>query len=306
MSPRKALVTGAHGFVGRYVARALAGVGYEVRGLGHGSWLREEQRLWGLSDWRVADVTLETLITYAEKPDLIIHCAGSGSVAFSMSHPLQDYQRTVATTHAVLEYARTICPGAKIVLPSSAGVYGVVDTLPISVDAALRPSSPYGTHKKIAEELCTAYARHFGISCAIVRLFSVYGLGLRKQLLWDACGKINSGRLDFAGTGRETRDWLHVEDAAALMLHAAEHASPACPIVNGGTGAVSSIAEIVNAIVDAFGVVERASFSGLSRAGDPTDYRADVFQALAWGWSPTRDWRSEVVNYVQWFKDGAP
>jgi UDP-glucose 4-epimerase len=177
--------------------------------------------------------------------------------------------------------------------------------MPIAVDDPLNPASPYGLHKKMAEDLCRAYGRHFGVRSALVRLFSIYGVGLRKQLLWDACGKIGGGDPTFGGTGRETRDWLHVEDAAALMLHGAHHASVACPVVNGGTGEATPISMIVNAIAEDLGVDESPRFSGASRPGDPTDYQADISGALAWGWTPTRRWRDEVRAYTQWFKEGA-
>ena len=165
------------------------------------------------------------MITYAGEPDVIVHCAGSGSVGFSMTHPYQDFQRTVATTLAVLEYARLYAPRARVAYPSSAGVYGEVQKLPIAETDPLSPASPYGVHKRFAEELCASYAQHFGIAVAVVRLFSVYGAGLRKQLLWDASQKIMRGENRFFGTGEEIRDWLHVEDAASLLIAAAGHAS---------------------------------------------------------------------------------
>src|SRR4051812_38158698 len=217
------LVTGAYGFVGRHVARAASRAGYAVSGIGHGTWTREEARAWGLQDWRTDDVTLESLLTYGGTPDVICHCAGSGSVGFSMTHPQQDFSRTVVGTLAVLEFIRQSSPQTRMVLPSSAGVYGHCETMPISIDTPLRPTSPYGFHKKMAEELCQSYARNFDVRCAIVRLFSVYGVGLRKQLLWDACQKISGNELEFFGTGKETRDWIHVDDAAALLILAAGH-----------------------------------------------------------------------------------
>ena len=105
-----ALVTGAHGFLGRYVARQLARDNWRVIGLGHGSWARDEWKVWGIAEWHCADIALETLLIYAGEPDVIVHCAGSGSVGFSMTHPYQDFQRTVATALAVLEYARLYVP----------------------------------------------------------------------------------------------------------------------------------------------------------------------------------------------------
>jgi UDP-glucose 4-epimerase len=299
------LVTGAYGFVGRHVARAAARSGFRVAGLGHGNWTRDESRAWGLEDWRTDDVTLESLLTYGGTPDIIVHCAGSGSVAFSMTHPQQDFARTVVGTLAVLEFMRLSSPQTCLVLPSSAGVYGQCDILPISIDAPLRPTSPYGLHKKMAEELCQSYARHFSLSCTIVRLFSVYGIGLRKQLLWDACQKISAGEDEFFGTGREKRDWIQVDDAADLLLQAAAHASTACPVANGGTGLATMIADVTDIIARRFGS-GAPRFSGRSRPGDPTDYQADISQALAWGWRPRQAWQDQIGRYVDWYRSGAP
>jgi UDP-glucose 4-epimerase len=277
-----------------------------VRGIGHGSWTRAEWREWGLSDWHSSNVTLDAIVSYAGEPDIIVHCAGSGSVGFSMSHPAQDFDRTVVTTRDVLEYARLHRPNAKVVLPSSASVYGNAQALPIGVDAALHPVSPYGLHKQMAEELCLAYFRHFGIPTTIVRLFSVYGVGLRKQLLWDACIKLARGPASFGGTGHETRDWLHVDDAARLLLAAGRAVLADRPIINGASGRGVPIRWVIETISKSFGGTEDVQFSGVSRPGDPLHQIADLGEARALDWQPEQVFEDELGRYVEWFKAGAP
>jgi len=301
---RPVLVTGAYGFIGRHVARVLAAEGLTVVALGHGDWSREQWRQWGIAEWHAADVTLDNLVTHAGLPQAVIHCAGGGTVGFSATHPHQDYQRTVSTTAAVLEFVRLYAKDAAVILPSSAAVYGYAQRVPIAETEALKPVSPYGVHKQMAEQLCAAYARHFGIKAAAVRLFSVYGNGLRKQLLWDACSKLRRGNAEFFGTGAELRDWLHVDDAAALLALARHHASAVCPVVNGGSGAGVCVSDIVQEIRGAMHAGIPAKFDGKAREVDPPTYVADVSRAAAWGWKARKPWREGIREYVGWFASG--
>ncbi len=296
------LVTGAHGFIGRNTARHFARTGWRVIGIGHGEWAKEEWRHWGLSEWHHADITLDVLATLAGSPDVVIHCAGGSSVSFSMTHPQQDFQRTVDTTAAVLEFLRLHAPHSRLIYPSSASVYGAAKKLPIGEIDALIPVSPYGTHKKMAEDLCCSYARQFGISAMVLRMFSVYGPGLQKQLLWDACNKIVHGNTTFFGTGEELRDWIHVNDVVALMGEVLRcGAGSGCRVVNVGTGTGTSVRDVLDLLFSGLGYSASPKFLGTEKTGDPSRYVADVTRATELGWRPRIDLRDGVAEYAKWF-----
>ncbi len=300
---RTVVVTGAHGFLGRHVARRFARAGWEVTGIGHGYWSQSELAAYGISFWHTSDVSLEALVTYAGEPDIIVHCAGSGSVSFSIAHPHEDYARTVATTASVLEYVRLHSASTKLIYPSSAAVYGVAQRLPIAEADPLEPASPYGVHKAMAEMLCRSYASSFGLVVGIARLFSVYGEGLKKQLLWDACNKVAHGDATFFGSGAELRDWLHADDAADLLYTIAERTERHCLTINGGSGEGVPVSDILEAIFEYSNAELQPKFSGQSRAGDPPGYQADMTLATQLGWKPRVPWRDGVRRYVQWFSE---
>ena len=300
------LVTGANGFLGRHVSRVAAMQGHHVIGIGHGDWSEEHWREWGLSEWYELDVTLASLVSRAGRPDLLVHCAGSSSVGFSFENPAQDFERTVVTTLDVLEYLRTSTPETALVFPSSAAVYGCATSWPISEESALGPISPYGVHKRIGEDLCRSYSDSYGLRVAIVRIFSAYGVELRKQLLWDACRKSMAGDYRFGGTGRETRDWVNGEDVARLLLIAGDHAVPGAAIVNGASGTEVAVQTILAVLLDALGADRQPEFTGTARAGDPERVVGDPSRALGWGWSPQRPWQVGVREYAEWFLSVRP
>jgi UDP-glucose 4-epimerase len=297
------LVTGANGFLGRHVSRVAAGLGHYVVGMGHGDWTEETWRDWGLSAWHELDVTLASLVGHAGAPDIVVHCAGSSSVGFSMEYPAQDFERTVSTTLDVLEYLRTCAPKSALVYPSSAAVYGRAATLPIAEESPLAPISPYGVHKKITEDLCQSYGRTFGTRVAIVRIFSAYGVELRKQLLWDASLKALAGDFRFAGSGQETRDWVNAEDVARLLLIAGDHAAPDAPTVNGASGTEVANRSILEVLFEALGAKRNPEFTGTGRSGDPERYAGDPSRAIDWGWAPVRAWDEGVREYARWFRE---
>lgn len=308
------LVTGAKGFLGRYVARHYAATGWRVIGLGHEPPARgsgDPRSTYGPLDpadpsaleWHCCDISLEALETLRPRPDLIVHCAGSGSVAASMRDPFSDHARTVGSVAAVLEYARRHCPDAVVVYPSSAAVYGNGARDPAAEQAVARQgaASPYGAHKLMAEQLCYSYAAHFGMRVAVVRFFSIYGEGLRKQLLWDACCKIRRGDDVYFGTGEESRDWLHAEDAARLVAAVAECAGGGCPVYNGASGTPATVRHALSLLYAALAPGRFPRFSQQARPGDPADLRADIARSLSLGWSPAIPISQGISRYAQWF-----
>jgi UDP-glucose 4-epimerase len=282
----EAWVTGAKGFIGRYTARALAKGGYRVHGIGHGAWLDAERSTWGIGGWLNSSVTasgLDTLAAERGTPAVIVHLAGGSSVGASIAAPFEDFSRTVTATAELVEWVRTRAPATAIVAASSAAVYGDVSRERIDSTMPLVPCSPYGAHKAAMEHLLCSHARSFGLKVAILRLFSVYGPGLEKQLVWDLCTRLARGDaiLTLGGDGGETRDFLYVEDAAAMMLAAVAQATPGGRVFNAGTGRGVAVRDLVASVLAAWAASPAVRFNGQSRAGDPYSLVADMAGAEA-------------------------
>jgi UDP-glucose 4-epimerase len=303
----RAWVTGAKGFIGRHLARRLAANGATVAGIGHGIWVEEHALPWGVSIWINGDVSqanLDRLARRADLPQVIFHVAGGSSVGLSLQTPEEDFRRSVESTLQLLEWVRNHAAETRVVLASSAAVYGGGYSRPIREDDLPSPYSPYGYHKRFSELLFESYARNFGVRTATLRLFSVYGPHLRKQLLWDLCSRLKTYPevLRLAGTGDEQRDWFHVEDAAAYLAAIAQRASADGVVLNAGSGAGTSVRDIAGQVCAAWGHAPQLAFSGAGRPGDPACLVADVQRASAVGLRPSVEWRAGVGDYVAWFQ----
>lgn len=295
-------VTGSSGFIGRFTVKELLVRGFIVIGLDKALLPKDI----GLSpDCFIHNsISIDSLQNASAKfglPISIIHCAGSGSVASSFADPHADYHANVTSTIEVLEFVRRSNKSISVVIPSSAAVYGSVAESPLREDGQANPVSPYGVHKRMAEELAMYYGRFYKVSSAVIRLFSVYGPGLRKQILWDACVKAAKGEYTFAGEGSEIRDFIHVSDAARLLVEAMRRAGPSCPIANGGTGISTSISAMLELLGDNWKSPLKPRFSGGERPGDPRSYIADISIIQSWGFKPSITIENGLKDYMEWF-----
>lgn len=300
---KKILITGAKGFLGSNVAKYFKALGYVTYGIGHGGLSIEESSQIGLDYWKKDDVSIASILEFGQTFDVIVHCGGSGSVGFSVEHPYDDFKKTVDGTLEVLEYMRVHNSNSHLIYPSSPAVQGEHPDSPIKEEYIGKPASPYGYHKKIAEDLCQSYSEKFGLNVSIVRLFSVYGNGLKKQLLWDACKKIQNSKDEvvFWGTGEETRDFIHISDVLYLFDILLKK-DDKFTLVNGGTGVKYTIKNIVEIIKDLINPNIRIKFNNQVNIGNPIYYWANTQKLESYGFKANKNLKQEIKNYVEWVK----
>ena len=311
----RVLITGAHGFIGKHLARCMRDSGHEVCGVGHGAWPETEAAVWGVSDWLNADVRADSLRVLQKRfgtPELVFHLAGGSSVGAAIANPHEDFYRTVVTTAELLEWLRVDAPGARLIAVSSAAVYGANHSGTISEAAIVSPYSPYGYHKRLMEELCLSAAATYGQQVTIARLFSVYGVGLNKQLLWDLCSRLLAGAdpIVLGGYGDELRDWIDVRDVARALALLSSQAGGRTQVINVGSGFGRPVRSISEAVLQHWtaagesGAQQRCPelrFSGLARPGDPHSLVADTAVLRSAGFSSEISLARGLSDYVRWF-----
>jgi GDP-4-dehydro-6-deoxy-D-mannose reductase len=288
----RALVTGASGFVGRYLVEALRRDGSDVVACGgpHDSAEYHRIDLAALPSLRSA--------LDAARPDVVFHLAAQTFVPASLQSPLDVYETNAIGSARLAQAVREYASGAsapRIVFASSAEVYGAREPAeyPLREALALRPVTPYGASKAAAEAMLLAYARSFSLDVVIGRFFNTIGPGqserfvvasLAAQLAAIAAGgprELHVGNLQAA------RDFIDVRDAVDAYLALARHGENG-EAYNVGSGAAVSIRDILRELINIARVpVEVREDAARMRAaeiplsvGDPAKLREKT------GWKP--------------------
>jgi UDP-glucose 4-epimerase len=296
---RVAWVAGAAGFIGPHVAARLERDGWRVIRIDRVQ-VPDASGVVG----EIAPPVLDEAARRAGAPALVFHATGAGTVGASARDPAGSRRDTVASVETVVGWLRVHAPSALFILPSSAAVYGNAGARPLSEDTPLAPISVYGHHKMDAERAALAAAEH-GLRVAILRLFSVYGPGLRKQLPWELSRKLlaNPARLELFGAGDETRDYFAVSDVAELVAFLARGTVSMPLVVNGGTGVPTHIAAFAAAFAKAWGAAPEIAFNGEARAEDPRHLYADTSRLTALGFAPQGQLQQGLRAYVAWLRE---
>ncbi len=295
------LLTGIAGFLGRHIARHFAQLGWRVVGVD--ALAPENVQLGGgvrylrmkLPSAEFAALLVET------KPDVCIHCAGRASVPLSMQDPAADFHDNTVLTFELLDALRRNAPKCRFILLSSAAVYGNPKTLPVSESQHLAPLSPYGFHKRQCELICQEFARIYAVPTLAVRIFSAYGPGLRRQVVWDICERLlTNGALTLGGTGNESRDFIHATDIARALALLVQNAPADGELYNLSTGRETTISELAGQLIAAFGMKVTPQFDGKTRAGDPLNWRANVSKLTALGFQPVMPLEQGLAQVAAW------
>jgi len=249
----KYLVTGAAGFIGSHLARALLDAGHEVVAVDsftdYYDPARKKENAAGLGVVR-ADLALDPVAELVAGVDGVFHLAGQPGVR-AFGPVFADYlTRNPLATQRVFEAAAAA--GVRVVYASSSSIYGDAERYPTPESTPPRPNSPYGITKLACEHLARATARSFGLDVVVLRYFNVYGP--RQDPTSQYAGVISKFAaliaqdrpLTVFGDGGQTRDFVFVKDLA--RINALALASDYRGICNVGTGVSVTLLELIDAL----------------------------------------------------------
>ena len=255
-----ALVTGGAGFIGSHLAEALLKIGWQVRVLDNFVTGKQEN-LANLNshieiihgDIRDADVTKKAV----KGVELVFHEAAFVSVPQSMIQPGECFDVNVRGTETLL-FAAKQAGVRRVLIASSAAVYGDTEEMPLREDFSTRSLSPYAASKNIDETLGDLFTRAFGLDVVSLRYFNVFGPRQNPESQYAAAipifiSKLLAGKpITIFGDGGQTRDLIFVEDIVRANLTASEHRNAPGKTFNICSGRETKVIDLVNGLCDLF------------------------------------------------------
>ncbi len=288
------LVTGGAGFIGSHVVSALRAQGRPV----HIVDLQAPEPF----DLRTGD--LHALLRHLT-PSAIIHLAGHAIVGDSITDPRRDLETNLLPTFSLLEAVRAVCPQTPLLFASTGAVYGSHASRPFTEQDPVFPVPPYAVSKLASERYCASYAAVYGLRTASLRLFSVFGPGQRKQVVYDLIRKLlaDPTRLEMFGDGSQVRDFNPVGNIAAAFLVALDRAAFTGEVYNVGGPEALSIRTLAERLCELLDVNPVFSFTGANRTGDAECWLADSSKLLSLGYQPGISLRQGLLETIDWVRD---
>lgn len=301
----KILVTGGSGFIGSHVVEHYQAGPVEIRVVDN---LRTGYRnnLNGLRhDFIEGSITDPVCVREAMAGvDYVFHLAAMVSVPESMEKPRECNQINVDGTLILLEEAER-AGVKKLVMASSAAIYGENATVPKVESMLPEPRSPYAITKLDGEYYCEVFRREGRLNTATLRFFNVFGPRQDPKGAYAAAVPIFIERalkgesITIHGDGGQTRDFIYVKDIIGALTLAAEQENVQ-GVFNAGYGGKITIKGLAEAIVELAGASSSIRY-GPSRPGDVRHSRASTDKLRALGWQPQYTWQNALEQTLQHF-----
>jgi NAD dependent epimerase/dehydratase len=311
---RKALVTGADGFIGSHLVEHLVERGYTVRALAqynsfnHWGWLEGLDCLDRIEvvsgDVRDPHYCREIV----RGQDIVFHLAALIAIPYSYVAPESYVDVNVLGTLNICQAARDL-GGVRVMHTSTSEVYGTAQYVPIDENHPLQAQSPYSASKVGADAMATSFHNAFNLPVTIVRPFNTYGpRQSARAVIPTIISQIAAGQTEInLGDTSPTRDFNYVADTCSGFSMLAECDAAVGQVVNIGSNFEISIA-------DTFETIRRIMGSSASLTVDPNRIRppdSEVFrlwcdnrriQELV-GFSPAYSIEAGLKKTIEWFLD---
>ena len=302
---KRVLITGGAGFIGSHLVRHFAGQAQvtvldDLRsGYAH--------NLDGVACRFVRGSILDAHALREAMADAeeVYHLAAMISVPESVAKPAECAELNTEGTRRVLDAA--LAAGArKVVLASSAAIYGDNPTVPKLESMTPEPKSPYAETKLAGEHLLEAYRQTHGLGTTSLRFFNVFGPRQDPRSAYAAAVPIFIAKalrdepIGIHGDGGQTRDFVHVTDIVGALAYAGASADMA-GTYNVGYGRSQSILELAQEILRLTGsksVIEHLP----PRAGDVRHSLASTERLLTAGWKPKSSVQAGLAETVDFYR----
>jgi UDP-glucose 4-epimerase len=266
------LITGAAGFLGSSLANLLAREGHQVRGIDDLS-TGDPQALSPDVHFTRGDMNdRPKLWTLLQEVDCVYHLAARVSVPESILYPREYNAVNVGGTVSLMEAMRDVGV-RRVVFGSSGAIYGTQDIQPLTEGQTPRPNSPYAVSKLAAEYYIRTIGGLWGIETVSLRIFNAYGPGQHLPasnppvVPYFLRQAVRNGTLVINGNGKQTRDYVYVDDVISAMVAAATAPNLNGLVINIGSGKETSIRALANLVLRVTGSQTNIIFSAQASGG---------------------------------------
>lgn len=302
-----ALVTGGTGFIGSHLCEALVERNYHVTIVDNlaNSTLDNIKGIYDRVEFFQLDIRSSAFreLVRNKKFPVIFHFAANAYVPPSVENPEYDFHLNLFAPFYLLETLRCARLKTRLILASSAAVYGNPQQIPIPETTPTVPISPYGVSKLTTERYAAVYSQVYGLHTAALRLFSVYGPRQHKQIVYDFVRKLsaNHDTMEILGDGTQVRDMVFVEDVVRAALLVLDNAPMAGEVYNVATGVGWSTLDIAETVSRAMHLQPKFNFTGSIRPGDSEKWIASIDRIKALGFRPEVSLEAGIGRIVAWY-----
>jgi UDP-glucose 4-epimerase len=250
----------------------------------------------------ITDLDLRNIFRDA---DYVFHEAALISVPESVLNPLSYNEVNVTGTLKVLMAAKDT-DVQKVVFASSAAVYGDNTSLPIDEKAPIQPLSPYAVNKATGEMYCNVFTQNYGLPTVSLRYFNIFGPRQDPNSAYAAVipnfiNNILKGEKPVIyGDGEQSRDFISVKQVVKANILACQSSKNG--IFNIALGKSTTINQLLDMVKEIMDVDIEPEYME-PRAGDVKHSLADVSRAKLFGFNPSKDFKDDLIETVEWFSN---